>query len=188
MNSVYQNGPSIAKSSTMICRIILLLVMAIGVNGCYSFKGISIPANINTFFIDQFQNGVSNAPPDIGQRFSDEFRDLVLQNTRLNYDENLPDVEFTGTVTTFNVQSVAPERNDSEDGTVSFGSTLNRLNISVQVEYVNTTNDEDTWKQSFSFFEDFEAAQSLEVVQDELIENIFDQILQDVFTKAFTNW
>ncbi|MFT4567672.1 MAG: hypothetical protein ACI9FN_002639 [Saprospiraceae bacterium] len=174
----------------MICRRWKLYTAFLGMLlsvGCYSFKGISIPPDVSTFYIDQFQNNVSNAPPDIAQRFSDEFRQNVTQTTRLIYNEEIPQVEFSGSISSFNVQSVAPERN-SNAGQVQFGSTLNRLTISVQVSYVNNLDEEDDWSQSFSFFEDFENDQNLDDVQDELIDNIFEQILQDIFTRAFTNW
>ena len=157
-------------------------------SGCYSLNGISIPPSITTFYIDQFQSTVSNAPPDIAQRFSQDFRDLVLQSTSLNYDERLPHIEFSGAVTSFKVSSVAPQQNSDDSGNISFGSSLNRLTIAVNVEYVNNQDDEDTWKQSFSFFADFEEDEDLNVRQDELIDDIFEQILQEIFTKAFTNW
>ena len=108
----------------------------------------------------------------------------MLNSTRLNYDEYNPDIEFSGSVSSFNVTSVAPEQ--QENGGV--GSALNRLSISVEVDYFNKQDEEDTWNQSFSFFQDFESTESLEDVQDELIVTIFDQINQDVFNKAFTNW
>ena len=174
----------------MTCRYWGLYTVLLGMllsTGCYSFKGISIPPTVATFYIDQFQNNVGNAPPDIAQRFSDEFRQDITQNTSLLYNEEVPDVEFSGSISSFNVQSVAPERN-SNAGQVQFGSTLNRLTISVQVSYVSNQNEEDNWSQSFSFFEDFENDQNLDDVQDELIDNIFEQILQDIFTRAFTNW
>jgi hypothetical protein len=134
--------------------------------------------------VDVFQNRAFNAPPDIGIQFTESFKEIVLNSTRLNYDEFNPDIEFVGSVQSFNVTSVAPEQ--QEDGGV--GSALNRLSISVEVEYFNKQNEDDTWKQSFSFFQDFESTESLENVQDDLIVTIFDQINQDIFNKAFTNW
>ena len=143
---------------------------------------------MNTYFVDQFQNGAGNAPPDIGQRFSDVLKDRVTRNSRLDYSEDGPDIEFSGTVTSFSVSAVAPERLDSDSGLTEFGSTLNRLNISVQVDYIDNQDDDASWSQSFSFFEDFEATTILSDVQDELIEIIFDQLTTDIFNKSFTNW
>lgn len=156
--------------------------------GCYSLKGISISPTIQSFYVEQFQNGVVNAPPDIAQRFSDVLKDRVTRNTRLDYDEQLPDIEFSGVVSSFRVQSVAPERNTTADGSPEFGSALNRLNISVEVEYVNNQDDEDVWSQVFSFWEDYDNETVLSDVQDQLIENIFEQIATDIFNKSFTNW
>ncbi len=167
----------------MVFRIII--VAALFFSSCnVSLKGITIAPTISTFYIDLFQNRAFNAPPDIGIQFTEAFKELVLNSTRLNYDEYNPDIEFSGSVSSFNVTSVAPEQ--QENGGV--GSALNRLSISVEVDYFNKQDEEDTWNQSFSFFQDFESTESLEDVQDELIVTIFDQINQDVFNKAFTNW
>ena len=169
----------------MVYRIFLIAAATILFSSCnVSLKGITIAPTISTFYVDVFQNRAFNAPPDIGIQFTESFKELVLNSTRLNYDEFNPDIEISGSVRTFNVTSVAPEQ--QEDGGV--GSALNRLSISVEVEYFNNQNEEDTWKQNFSFFQDFESTESLENVQDDLIVTIFDQINQDIFNKTFTNW
>lgn len=170
----------------MTCKIqsICMFSLCLLWSGCYSLKGITIPPTISTFFVDQFQNGAGSAPPDIGQRFSDVLKDRILNTSRLDFDDSVPDIEFTGSVTTFSVQSVAPERLGANE----FGSSLNRLTISVQLDYVDNTDDEESWTQSFSFFEDFESDKILSDVEDELIENIFEQITTDIFNKSFTNW
>jgi len=93
-----------------------------------------------------------------------------------------------GSVTTFNVQSVAPERRTDGGGATEFGSSLNRLTIAIQVDYVNNQDDEDNWSQSFSFFQDFDNMTNLSDVQDDLIETILSQISTDIFNKSFTNW
>lgn len=163
-----------------------LLIFIFGsfiLEGCYSFKGISISPTISSFYIDQFQNAAGNAPPDIGQRFSEKLKDIVLSGSRLGYNEKTPDIEFVGSIRSFVVSSVAPS--SSERG---FGSSLNRLEISVQIDYLNNQDDKENWSQSFTFFQDFDANTDLISVQDELIENIFDRITQDVFNRAFTNW
>lgn len=167
----------------------MITVGMIVFQGCYSLKGISISPEIDTFYVEQFQNNVVNAPPDIAQIFGDDLKNRILRNTRLDYNEEEPDVEFSGSVTSFTVQSVAPQRNNSADGsTPEFGSSLNRLNISIEVDYINNFDEEDNWNRVFSFFEDFENTQVLADVQDQLIDNIFEQLTQQVFNASFTNW
>ena len=64
-----------------------------------------------------------------------------------------------------------------------------RLNITVEVEYINTVNEEDNLKRSFSFFEDYDPRNtSILQVETVLIENIFDSIIQDIFAATVANW
>lgn len=170
----------------MAYRVVFVLCLWLStavLSGCYSFKGISIPPDISTFYVDPFQNTTINGPADIGDRFSESLKDIILRSSRLSFDDTEPDIEFTGSVSGFNVTSVAPQE---VDGT--FGSALNRLQIAIQVDYVNNENDEDNWSQSFSFFEDFDSSTDLSSVQEELIANIFQQLTEDVFNRSFTNW
>jgi hypothetical protein len=151
---------------------------------CYSFKGTNISPDVETFYIGNFRSTAANAPAEIGQLFSDKLRDKVLRETRLSYSESDISIEFDGTVTGYRVTSVAPTNDES--GVV--GSALNRLEVTVQVDYINNITEDDGWNQSFSFFSDFESNQDLTAVQDDLIELIFEQITEDIFNRAFTNW
>ena len=159
-----------------------LIIFSISIlfQACYSFKGISIPPDVETFYVETFQNRASNAPADLPQRFSEELRLKINNSSRLNYSENDPHIEFSGAINSFNVRSVAPR----EGNQLAF----NRLEIRVQVEYINNNNEDDNWSQSFSFFQDFDSSQDLTSVQDQLIEEIFEQLTEDIFNKSFTNW
>ena len=167
-----------------VLRFLLSILIALWGLSCYNFKGISIAPGINTFYVDQFQNSAGNAPPDIGQQISEALRDIILRSSRLTYDEVDPAIEFAGSVRGFNVRPVAPQ----DLGQGQFGSALNRLDIIVQVDYINHHNEEENWSQSFTFFEDYDNTQNLEDVQEQFIVNIFRQISEDIFTRAFTNW
>jgi len=64
-----------------------------------------------------------------------------------------------------------------------------RLTISVEVDYENTVEEEYSLKRSFSFFKDYDPrTTSILQVESTLIEEIFDQILQDIFTATVANW
>lgn len=147
---------------------------------CYSFKGISIPDNVHTFSVDVFQNRAGNAPATIGQTFTDELIDKINNQTRLNFDGNDPDIEFKGSISGYEVQSIAPTKDNT--------SALNRLQIRVAIEYINHNNEKDNWKQTFSQQRDFGSGENLFSVQDQYIAEIFELIVEDVFNKAFTNW
>jgi len=159
----------------------ILFVMVVSLmTSCFSFKGISIPSDVNTFYVEDFTISAYNTPGDINQVFAEALRQKIRNESRLQYSDRDPDITFSGIITHFNVNSVAPTEGNT--------TALNRLEIKIKVNYENAKNEEDTWSNNFSFFEDFDSTQDLQSMQDGLIENIFRQLTEDVFNKAFTNW
>lgn len=150
--------------------------------GCYSFKGISIPPEANTFYVEDFTLRANNAPADINQRFAEALRTKVRNESRLTKAEVDPDIIFEGSVNVYKVEGTAPQ----EGNTVA----LNKLTIGVSITYKNVKGEskDDEWTQSFSFFRDFDATIDLNAVEDDFIEEIFEQLTENIFNKAFTNW
>ena len=70
----------------------ILLMMGFLSSGCYSFKGISIPADAQTFFVTDLENRVPSAPVDLGQQFSESLKQKLLNESRLNFVEIDPDI------------------------------------------------------------------------------------------------
>lgn len=157
-----------------------ILLIALYFSACYSFKGIAIPPEINTYYVENFVNREADAPIDIEVTFAEALRAKVRNESRLKYDEVDPDIQFSGDITRFSVDYEAPE----EGNTVA----LNKLTIGVQVVYKNNRDEKDTWSKSFSFFRTFDKNQDLASIQGDLIEEIFSQITESVFNDAFTDW
>ena len=161
-------------------KIKLLIVLIFMLEACYSFKGISIPPNINTFYVENFENRANNAPGTIDQVFSEALRTKIRNESRLTLVDQDADIVFQGSISSYRVTSEAPQ----EGNTVAF----NKLTINVQVEYINRANEDENWERGFSFFQDFESNADFTSIQDELIESIFNQITEDIFNASFTNW
>ena len=159
---------------------IIVLVFSTCLSGCYGFKGISIPPDISTFQVEDFENSAPNAPAAIDQTFSEALKSKIRNESRLRLVSNNPDIIFKGSVNRYRITSESPQ----EGNTVAF----NKLTIGVQVEYTSTKNEDDNWKQSFSFYIDFDSNADFQSQQDAFIEEIFKQITEDVFNKSFTNW
>ncbi len=149
-------------------------------SSCYSFKTTSISPEVQTFYVLPFDNKALNATPTIAQNFSERLQNKIRSESRLAFTEVDPHVSFSGAVTRFQVSSIAPE----EDGT----SALNRLEITVNVAFENTVDEKKSYKRDFSFFDDYPKDTNLLNVQDELIDNIFSQIVEDIFNASFNNW
>ncbi len=151
---------------------------------CYSFKGISIEKNVETFFVQTFETEASNAPPTLGIEFTERLKDKIRLESRLNLrNTDSSDVVFVGKITDYRVVPVAPKPGEVV--------ALNRLEVGVSVQFINNKKEGDTWPASRTFrhFAEFNNTVDLISVQDQLLrETIYPQILEDIFNAAFNNW
>lgn len=164
----------------VITTSLFLLFIGGFLQGCYSFKGTSIPPGVNTFSVLQVKNSVPEAPPTLGQDFGDKMIDKIRSQSRLKYDDMDPDISFDCRITEYSVSSIDPKPDET--------TAYNQLRIAIQVNYIDEQDDANNWTQTFSFFEQFESSQNLMNVQSELHEVILEDIATKVFDKAFTNW
>ncbi len=158
------------------------MFLSVSLSSCfifYTFKDISIEPDVKTFYVEDFGNTASNSPATLSQDFSEALRKKIIDETSLTYDENDPHIVFSGTISSFEVTAQAPN---------NVGASLNRLQINIKVEYVNTLHEKENWKKTFTGFADFSSEQSLDEVQDALIKEDFDLILDDIINKSFNNW
>ncbi len=178
MKSVSDQLLAVVNSPAFKCLAIgLVLVSSLN---CYSFRGVSIDPNVNTFFVGDFDLSAPNAPITLSQDFAEALRDKIRLETRLSLTDTDPDLEFSGTITAYDVTAMDPQPGEF--------SGQNRLQIRVRVEYLSNKNEDDKWEETFSFFEDFPADQNLIDVEDTLVNSIFEQLTEDIFNRAFSNW
>ncbi|HAD15069.1 MAG TPA: hypothetical protein DCF33_21815 [Saprospirales bacterium] len=150
---------------------------------CYSFKGISIDPDVNTFFVQNFEGQSASAPPTLPLEFTERLKDKIRLESRLNLKNTDADVEFTGKVTEFRVVPVAPKPGEVV--------ALNRLEVGVSVQFIHNKNEKKSWPtaRSFRHFAEFDNSQELLSVQDQLLTTtIYPQILEDIFNAAFNDW
>lgn len=156
-----------------------LFIICLNLASCYSFQGISIPVEVNTFYVENFEDRTGEMPPGFNEDFSESLADKVRNNTRLKIDNGNPDVTFTGAITQFTVRA--------EDPNSQTGTALNRLYLTMEVTYYNSKTEEEK-KKKYDEIEDFGAEQDFIDVQEDLLDQISERIIERVFNDSFTNW
>ena len=156
-----------------------IIIFSMSFVGCYSFQGISIPPEVNTFYVENFEDRTGEMPPGFNEDFSESLTDKVRNNTRLKIDNANPDVTFTGAITQFTVRA--------EDPNSQTGTALNRLYLTMEITYYNGKTEEEK-KKKYDEIEDFGADQDFIDVQENLLDEISERIIERVFNDSFTNW
>lgn len=158
----------------------LALAGLLSLGSCYSFRGISIDKNVTTYYVENFKNNAANSLPAMEQLFTESLKEKIRTDTRLIYNDETPDIEFRGTLVDFRISSEAPQPGELV--------AINRLTIVLGIEYINNQNEEKNWRNNFSHFFDFSSSTDFASVQDEAVEAIRQQLMEDIFNKAFTDW
>jgi len=161
---------------------LLLLLLGLSIVGCgvYSFTGASIPAGAKTITIVYFVNNAQYVEPTLSQSLTDALRDRFLSQTDLDFINEGGDLQLEGSITDYSTRPVAIQGNET--------AALNRLSITVKVRYTNTLDPTKDFDTPFTRFEDFSSGQDLSVVKDQLISNINEALVEDIFNKAVVNW
>jgi Lipopolysaccharide-assembly len=160
--------------------ILFISCFILAFSGCYSFKGLSIDPSVKTFYVANFDNKAQLAPPALAQEFTEKLRTRVRDEVRLKNEENEPDVEFSGSITGYNITTEAPKPGE--------GSSTTVLTMTVNVEHINHKNEKSNYKKDFSFAVRFDANTNLSSVQDDLGKRLNKRITDDILNATFNNW
>ncbi|MBE0679460.1 MAG: LptE family protein [Bacteroidales bacterium] len=166
-------------------RILLPLALLLMAEGCgvkmkYSFTGASIPIEAKTISVATFQNRASLVQPGLTQAVTDALIDICRAQTNLNIVSSGGDLSFEGDITDYKTQPLTVSGDEQ--------AAMNRFSITVRVKYVNIFNEENSFDQSFTRYQDYNSALDLSAVEASLTEEIVKMLIEDVFNRAFVNW
>lgn len=160
--------------------IILLTILFSSCVGGYSFTGASINADTTTFSVDQFINRASIVQPMLASEITLALINKVNSGTNLKSVNDDADLSFKGTIITYAIMPVSIQGDDR--------AAKNRLTISVKVTHINKKDKKKNFEQVFSRFRDYDSSLSLTDVEEALIKQINEELVEDIFNKAFVNW
>ena len=162
--------------------VLLLSTLVCGESSCkvYSFTGANIPTDIHTFSVELFQNRANNGPASLPQVITDMVKAKFQSEANLKQVSTDGDLLLKGSITGYSYTSDAPVAGAT--------SGLNKLTITVHVDFVNTKNDKDKWSESFSRFAQYSSSVNITSVENQLITDIGNQLMDEIFQKALVKW
>ncbi|MCS6981392.1 MAG: LPS assembly lipoprotein LptE [Flavobacteriales bacterium] len=168
----------VAEGPLAVFLLVLILPAACKVR--VTLSGQSIPPQASTVYVGFFSNKAPLANPAFSQILTEALRDKFIRETRLRLGDQNSDLRFEGAVIGYSVTPVAVQGNET--------LSQNRLTVTIQVSFVCVPDEKNNFQATFSRFADFDATQSLGVVEPQLMSVIVEQLTQDIFNKAFINW
>lgn len=182
------------RSNQFILILGLLFLASCAAPPSLSFNGMSIHPDVKTISVAPFATDAPTGPPTLGPDFTERLRNYYRQNTRLALIPDNGDMQIEGAITSYEVTPVAALA--SQQGRDASGNqqTLQqiagqqRLTIVVQLQFTHGIEPDKDFKQDFSFYADFDGNQSLQAVESRLIDEVFKQLILEIFNKTVADW
>lgn len=153
------------------------------VSGCsvsYSFTGASIPPGAHTVSVANFPNVAPLVNATLATAFTEALKDRFASQTRLTIQEYGGDFSFEGEITGYSVAPTAIQGNET--------AAMNRLTVTVHVKFTNSIDEKESYDKSFSAYEDYPSTQQLTQVEGQLVPQLIEKLVEDVFNGAVANW
>lgn len=170
---------SVIKKVVYRC-LLVLLVINISSCGIYSFTGASIHPKAKTISISTFPNLAPMINPTLSQEFTESLQDKFQNQTSLTLVEMNGDYEIEGEIVGYTTTPMAIQGNET--------AALNRLTITVNVRFTNKFEEKDNFEQRFSRYIDYDSSRNLSEVEQDLVKQINEVLVEDIFNKAVVNW
>lgn len=153
--------------------------------GVYSFTGSTLSSDVKTMSIQTFYNNALLGPSNMSITFTESIKDYFQQNTGLILVDQDGDIQLEGYIESFTLTPVAA----AASGNGPDLANQSRITINVSATYVNTIDPTFDFDKRFSNFRDFDQASTdLSQVEEQLVEEIFEQIIIDIFNSSVANW
>ena len=148
--------------------------------GIYSFTGASIPAGAKTISTKYFSNKAATIQPNLSQVFTEKLKDIFVEQTNLVLIEDEGDLSFSGHISKYQINPIAIQSNET--------AGKNRLTIAVDVTFRSNVDSKSNFEQIFSRYRDYNSSENISEIEEILIEEICNELVEDIFNKAFVNW
>ena len=163
-------------------RLVLITLTALAVASCgiYSFTGTSIQSDVKTITIPYVEYKALRVNPSLSNDLTEALQDKFRKLTRLEQVDMDGDLELVCEVTGYDVKATAVTANEV--------ASQNRLTVTVKVSFTNRKYPEDDVDKSFSAYEDYDSANSLDAVESTLCETIVEKLVEDIFNATVAQW
>ena len=163
---------------------ILVCVLTLKVASCsvsYKFNMSSIDyTKVKTIQIADFPIRSSYVWGPMGPMFNNKLKEQFADHTKLSQVNRNGDLKIEGEITNYS------QRNKSVSAEGYSAQT--ELSITVNVRFTNNTNHQEDFEQQFTATASYETTQSLASVQEQLVTEMIEDIVDQIFNATVANW
>lgn len=162
-----------------VILLVYLLLQACSVS--YKFTGASIDYSLTkTLQLSHFVNQAPLVYPPLESQFNEALKDMFTRNTRLQLVNQNGDMEIEGEIVGYELTPLAVQEDQFASET--------RLTMNVRMRFRNNKIQGQDKEETISANRTFSSNINLTDVQDQLIKELTDEIVDQIFNTTMANW
>ena len=159
----------------------LAVVCAVSCTVSYGFTGASINYNeIKTIQIDNVPIRSPYVWAPMEAMFNNALQDQFVNQTQLSLVKRNGDLHISGEIVAYDQYN----KSISADGY----SAQVQLRMTVNIRFVNNKNHTQDFERQFTANTQYDSSQQLNSVQEELVQNMIDDLVDQIFNATVANW
>ena len=168
----------------IIKSVLFAMACVLFMPGCtvsYKLNGASIDYNtVKTITVETFSNRAAYQWAPMAPMFNNSLSDIYNRQTKLRQVKRDGDLVLSGEITSY----------DQTNKSISAAgySSMVQLKMTVKVKFTNNKKHEDDFEKPFSATREYDSSQQLASVQDELVQQMIDDIVDQVFNATVAKW
>ncbi len=159
---------------------LLLLVMLPACKVKYGFRQGAIDPSIKTVSIPFFPNSATLVAPMLSPTLTDGLQDRFARQTKLQLVREDGDMAFEGEIVGY---TTAPSAISAEEY-----SLRNKLTVTVRVKFTNRLQPQFDFDRTFTAFTEYPTTSLLTDVEPQLIPELCEMLIDDIFNAATSTW
>ena len=166
------------KKTTILLSLLMLLTAC---SVTYKFNGSSINyEKVKSISIDKFPIRSAYVWSPMESMFYNSITDEYAQKTKLEVLKRNGDLQLSGEIVEYSQTNKAI----AADGFAA----QTQLKVSVNVRFTNNSNHDEDFERRFSATAEYDSSQQLNAVQEELVQEMIDDIVDQIFNASVANW
>ncbi len=163
-------------------KLLLPLVMLAIITACgiYKFNDTSIAPDVHTISVYTIENKAMKVNPALSNTLTVALQDKYRKLTKLEMLEDGGDLEVSGFISSYEITPTAV--------TSAEVAAQNRLTVTVKITFKNNKHEEENFESSFAAFQDYDSTISLDAVEAQLVDEIVEILVDDIFNRTVANW
>lgn len=165
------------KINILLTLCVLPMLTACGI---YSFTGTSIAPDVKSISVYTIENKAPKVYPSLSNTFTVELQDKYRKLTNLEMFDEGGDLEVKGVVMSYDITPTAVTSDEV--------ASQNRLTITAKITYTNNLYPDENFEKSFAAFQDYNSELTLEQVEAQLVDDIVEILVEDIFNATVAQW